>query len=165
MRQVGCLRHDSLRLPCGATCEKMIFTQIRIVVLVAFIFIAVSCKPSIDRRAARSFSDSFVSDLDQNQLEDAFKKVDPELLKLAGRDKLMEGLKQARDVCDGPLTSQFQFDEIGVYVSFDGRQKPTRTFHYGNKTAEQQHYCQVSVKVFPGSAGGYTVGTLNAQRR
>lgn len=91
----------------------MIFTQIRIVVLVAFIFIAVSCKPSIDRRAARSFSDSFVSDLDQNQLEDALKKVDPELIKLAGRDKLMEGLKQARDVCDGPLTSQFQLMKSG----------------------------------------------------
>jgi hypothetical protein len=141
------------------------FYAIRIVVLVAFISIAVSCKPSIDRKAARSFSDSFVSDLDQNRLEDALKKVDPELIKLAGSDTLMGGLRQARDVCDGPLTSQFEFDEIGVYVSFDGRQKPTRTFHYGTETAKQQHYCHVSVTVFPGTGGGYTVGTLNAQRR
>lgn len=90
------------------------FHIIGVLAVVALTCVSFSCKPSLDRAAARSFSDSFVSDLDQNRMEEALKKVDPELFRLAGSDKVMAALKQARDVCDGPLTSQFQFDEIGV---------------------------------------------------
>jgi hypothetical protein len=141
------------------------FHIIGVLAVVALTCASFSCKPSLDRAAARSFSDSFVSDLDQNRMDEALKKVDPELIRLAGSYKVMAALKQARDVCDGPLTSQFQFDEIGFYVTLDGRQMPTRTFHYGAGNDKQPHYCAVTVKVFPGSGDGYTVGTLNAKRR
>jgi len=74
-------------------------------------------------------------------------------------------LKQLRDVCDYALTNQFQFDEVGFHVFLDGRKKPTRTFYYGTPTAEKAGDCQVSVTVFPGSQGGYTIGAVNAKRR
>ncbi len=139
----------------------------RVAIAIAFLSIAlVSCGPRVDRTAAKTVGDSFMSDLVANRLDDGLSKMEPELVQMLGHDKTIEAMQKVFDYCGRPLGSQFQRDEIGFYAYLDGRKKPMRKFYYATPTAQlPDGGCYFAVLVVPGDQGDYRVVAFTAGKQ
>lgn len=122
-----------------------------LVLMVAFVVVAVVHKSGadIDRAAARKVSDSFMSLLASNHVDDAIREMDSPVLS-AGREQVEAQLRKLFDYCGRPLDSEFKHDESGYRVYATGRPKPMRKFYYAAATTQyQKGVCFFAIEVVP----------------
>jgi hypothetical protein len=123
-----------------------------------------ACKSgsSIDRAAAQKLSDSFMSDLLANRVNDAVSKTEPEVVESLGQDQAEAAIRKLFDYCGRPLDSEFKHDEAGFKVYLDGRK-----FYYAATTTKypKKGECFFAVEVVPADAGFRvtTFGPLRAR--
>jgi hypothetical protein len=116
-----------------------------------------ACKngSSMDRAAAQKLSDSFMSDLVANRVNDAVSKMEPEVVQTLGKDQAEAAIRKLFDYCGRPLDSEFKHDETGFKVYLNGHQKPMRKFYYAASTTQypKKGECFFAVEVVPADAG------------
>ena len=131
-------------------------SQKALTLVVALLALA-ACKSgsSIDRAQAQRISDSFMSDLVANRVNDAVRKMEPEVVQSLGQDQADAAIRKLFDYCGRPLDSEFKHDEIGFKVYADGREKPMRKFYYAASTTQYPNKgeCFFAVEVVPADAG------------
>jgi hypothetical protein len=122
-----------------------------------------SCGPRIDRTAAKSVADSFISDLVDQRVDEALSKMEPELVQMMGHDKAVESIQKVFEYCGRPLGSKFWRDEAGFYVYFDGRKKAMRKFYYATPTTQRPNGgCYFTAMVVPAAQDDYKVVAFTA---
>jgi hypothetical protein len=105
---------------------------------------------SIDRVAAQKVSDSFMTYLVADRVNDAVGEMEPEMFQWATREQVEAQIRKLFDYCGRPLDSELRHDEVGYKVYVSGHKNPMRKFYYAART---NHYpkgvCFFSVEVVP----------------
>ena len=97
----------NLTLLCGLQSRPRIVVSTVVVALLAL----TACKSgsSIDRTRAQKVSDSFMSDLVADRVNDAVVKMDPEIVQSLGQAQAEAAIRKLFDYCGRPLDSECFF--------------------------------------------------------
>jgi hypothetical protein len=129
----------------------------KVLTVVVALLAMTACKngSSIDRAGAQRVSDSFMSDLVADRVNDAISKMEPEIVQFLGQAQAEAAIRKLFDYCGRPLDSEFKHDEIGFKVYANGRQKPMRKLYYASSTTQypKKGECFFAVEVVPADAG------------
>jgi hypothetical protein len=105
---------------------------------------------TIDPTAARTLSDSFMSDLISHRADLALDKMEPEFLKISNRSDFALQLEKLFQYCGWPLDSELKDIQSGAKIYTDGHTNPTRKFIYAAATNQYpKGQCYFSVEIVP----------------
>lgn len=133
--------------------------RLRLVIAISTVLLFGACGlvpsgSSIDRGDAQKVSDSFMSDLAANRVDDALNRMEPEFIQKIGRPEAEAATRRLFEYCGRPLDSEFKHDEVGFKIYADGRRKPMRKFYYAATTSQYpKGQCFFSVEVVPDDGG------------
>jgi hypothetical protein len=115
---------------------------------------------SMSRLDALRLSDSFMSDLIDDRVDQAVDKMEREFVKSVENAQAEASIDNLFSYCGRPLEKELRHEDIGTFFYPDGRMAPLRTFYYSGKTTQYpKGVCFFSVKIVPG-AGEMRVSTF-----